>query len=123
MDPTKACFSVAHCLESIRIFATSSVRTFVGKMTFQEILDNRSAISAKVQEDLTEDLQNWGFTIRTFEIKELRPKSKSVENALKKQINAEVSSKEKTIQADSYYLSTKNKTDSEYFELQKSAEA
>lgn len=82
--------------------ASSSARTCVGKMTLQEILDNRSMISAKVQEDLVEDLKTWGFTINMFEIKDLKPHSKKVNEALMKQINAEVASKEKHIQADSY---------------------
>jgi len=75
--------------------------TCVGKMTLQEILDNRSLISAKVQEDLQEDLKGWGFIIRSFEIKDIQPKNKKVRDALKSQINAEVSSKEKHINADS----------------------
>lgn len=102
VDPIKACFSVAHCFESIRVYASSSARTCVGKMTLQEILDNRSMVSAKVQEDLMEDLKTWGFNIRTFEIKDIQPKNKKVRDALKNQINAEVSSKEKHINADSY---------------------
>jgi regulator of protease activity HflC (stomatin/prohibitin superfamily) len=81
--------------------ASSSARTCVGKMTLQEILDNRSMISAKVQEDLVEDLKTWGFSIRTFEIKEVTAHSRKVQEALKKQINAEVASKEAHIQADS----------------------
>lgn len=113
VDPIKACFSIAHCYEAIRVMASSSARTCVGKMTLQEILDNRSMISAKVQEDLVEDLRGWGFTIRTFEIKDVTAYSKKVQEALKKQINAEVASKEKHIQAESYYLSTMNKTDGE----------
>jgi len=71
-------------------------------MTLQEILDNRSMVSAKVQEDLMEDLKTWGFNIRTFEIKDIQPKNRKVRDALKNQINAEVSSKEKHINADSY---------------------
>jgi len=71
-------------------------------MTLQEILDNRSMVSAKVQEDLMEDLKTWGFNIRTFKIKDIQPKNKKVRDALKNQINAEVSSKEKHINADSY---------------------
>lgn len=59
-------------------------------------------ISAKVQEDLVEDLKGWGFTIRTFEVKDVTAKSRKVQEALKNQINAEVASKEKHIQADSY---------------------
>jgi len=70
-NPEKACFKVAHCLESIRVFAASSARTCIGKMTLQEILDNRSAISGKVQEELLDTLKGWGFTIRTFEIKDI----------------------------------------------------
>jgi len=59
-------------------------------------------VSAKVQEDLMEDLKTWGFNIRTFEIKDIQPKNRKVRDALKNQINAEVSSKEKHINADSY---------------------
>jgi len=81
--------------------ASSSARTCVGKMTLQEILDNRSMVAAKVQEDLVDDLKTWGFSIRTFEINELKPHNKKVNEALNKQINAEVASKEKHIKADS----------------------
>lgn len=101
MDANKACFSVAHCLESIRLFATSSARTVVGKMTLQDILDNRSVISAKVIEDMRDDLKTWGFNIRSFEINEIRPKDAKVRKALNNQINAQQDAKEKQILADS----------------------
>jgi len=101
VDAYKACFTVAHCIESIRVFASSSARTVVGKLTLQEILDNRSFVSAKVMEDMKEELKGWGFAIRSFEIKDIKPMDKRVRKALNNQINAQQNMKEIQINADS----------------------
>lgn len=122
VDPEKAVFNVANCLEAIRTFAQSSVRTAVGKMELQEILDNRSLVSGKVQEDIRDDIAEWGFNITRFEISDLSARDRRVQEALKKQITAEQESKEKKINADSYVLQTKNKTDALYFQLTKDAD-
>jgi len=70
-------------------------------MTLQEILDNRSLVSAKVMEDMKEELKGWGFTIRSFEIKDIKPMDKMVKKALNNQINAQQNMKETQIKADS----------------------
>jgi len=113
-DPEKAVFEVGNCKNAIRTFAMSSVRTACGKMDLQEILDNRSIISSKVEQDMKDDLKDWGFNINKFEINDLNPADSKVMNSLKLQITAEQDSKEKHINADSYFLSTKNKTDADY---------
>jgi len=118
----KAVFAVAHCLEAIRVFASSSVRTACGKMELQEILDNRSLISSKVMEDMKDELMGWGFNINRFEISEMDARDPRVKSALKNQIQAEQESKEKMINADSYFLSTKNKTDANFFQMTKEAD-
>lgn len=122
MDANKACFSVAHCLESIRLFATSSARTVVGKMTLQDILDNRSVISAKVIEDMRDDLKTWGFNIRSFEINEIKPKDSRVRKALNNQINAQQDAKEKQILADSKYETMKIDSEALAFDIKTKAD-
>ena len=122
IDAKKACFSVAHCLESIRIFASSSARTVIGKMTLQEILDNRSMISSMVMEDIKDELRMWGFTIRSFEIKDLKARYSRVRNALNKQINAQQEAIEKQIKADAKFDSLKFKSDAEAFDIEKKAD-
>lgn len=121
-DPEKAVFEVANCIEAIRVFAQSSVRTACGKLDLQEILDNRAMISAKVQEDMKECLVDWGFAINKFEINDLNPRDHKVKVALNNQITAEQTAKEKRINAESYFLSTKNKTDAEFFSMTKEAD-
>eukprot|EP00341_Mesodinium_pulex_P006551 CAMPEP_0116922866 /NCGR_PEP_ID=MMETSP0467-20121206/22520_1 /TAXON_ID=283647 /ORGANISM="Mesodinium pulex, Strain SPMC105" /LENGTH=70 /DNA_ID=CAMNT_0004601285 /DNA_START=391 /DNA_END=603 /DNA_ORIENTATION=+ len=70
-------------------------------MTLQQILDNRSIISAKVIEDIKDVLLTWGFSVSTFEISNIEAADRHVREALKNQINAEQDSKEKHIKADS----------------------
>jgi len=100
-DPEKAVFEVGNCKMAIRTFAMSSVRTACGKMDLQEILDNRSIISSKVEQDMKDDLKDWGFNINKFEISDLNPADRKVMESLKLQITAEQDSKEKHINADS----------------------
>jgi len=104
------------------VFAASSARTVVGKMTLQDILNNRSVVSAKVTEDMKEDLKSWGFTIRSFEIKDIKPSNHRVRSALDNQINAQQNAKEKEINADSELASSKFKSDSEAYKIMKEAE-
>lgn len=101
MDAEKAVFEVANCLNAIRQFASSSVRTSCGKMNLQELLDNRAIVSSKVVQDLSEDLLTWGFTINKFEITEMAPRNRQVKSALNNQITAEQEAKETRIKADS----------------------
>mmetsp|Transcript_84264 Transcript_84264/g.181692 ORF Transcript_84264/g.181692 Transcript_84264/m.181692 type:complete len:94 (+) Transcript_84264:398-679(+) len=91
-------------------------------MELQEILDNRSLISSKVMEDMKDELMGWGFNINRFEISEMDARDPRVKSALKNQIQAEQESKEKMINADSYFLSTKNKTDANFFQMTKEAD-
>lgn len=114
VNAEKAAFNVQNCLSAIRVFAQSSVRTSIGKLELQEILDNRAVINEKVIADLKDEIEYWGFTVNRCEISSIEAKNARVKSSLNDQINAEQLSKEKHIQADSYYLSTKNKTDAEY---------
>jgi len=100
-DAEKAVFEVGNCKNAIRTFAMSSVRTAVGKMDLQEILDNRAIISSKVEQDMKDDLHDWGFNITKFEISDVNPTDTRVSQSLKLQITAEQDSKEKHINADS----------------------
>jgi len=70
-------------------------------MDLQEILDNRSIISSKVEQDMKDDLKEWGFSINKFEVSDLSPTDRKVSDSLKLQITAEQDSKEKHINADS----------------------
>jgi len=92
---------VQNCLNSIRIFAESSVRTAVGKLELQEILDNRQVINTKVLTDLKDEIMHWGFNIGRCELSSVEPVDQRVKKALNDQINAEQVSREKHIQADS----------------------
>jgi len=84
------------------VFAQSSVRTAVGKLELQEILDNRNVINTKVLSDLKDQIEAWGFTITRCEMSSIEARNSRVKNALNDQINAEQISREKHIQADSY---------------------
>lgn len=116
-------YNIQNCLEAIRLFAQSSLRTAVGKMELQEILDNRNLVNQKVISDLKSDLEYWGFAITRCEISNIEAKDSRVKKALNDQINAEQISREKHIQADSYFAATKNKTEGEYFQMMKEADA
>jgi len=70
-------------------------------MDLQEILDNRSIISSKVEVDMKDELKEWGFNINKFEVSDLTPTDRKVSESLKLQITAEQDSKEKHINADS----------------------
>lgn len=79
----------------------------------QEILDNRNVINQKVISDIKEEIDCWGIGVTRCEISSIDPRNRRVKEALNDQINAEQISREKHIQADSYFDSTKNKTDAE----------
>lgn len=91
-------------------------------MTLQEILNNRSIISAKVTEDMKDDLKTWGFSIRSFEIKDIKPSNLRVRTALSNQINAQQSAKEKEINADSDLVTNKIKYEGEAQKIMREAD-
>lgn len=102
VNAEKAAFNVQNCISAIRILSQSSVRTSIGKLELQEILDNRAVINEKVLADLKDEIEYWGFNITRCEISSIEPRNAKVKSSLNDQINAEQLSKEKHIQADSY---------------------
>lgn len=66
---------------------------------------------------MKEDLKSWGFTIRSFEIKDIKAADKRVRAALNDQINAQQNAKEKQINSDSDLASKKFKSDAEKFTM------
>jgi len=101
VNPEWSVYKVQNCLNAIRIFAESSLRTAIGKLDLQEILDNRQLINTKVINDLKEEIVEWGFMINRCELNSVEARDNRVKTALNDQINAEQTSKQKQIQADS----------------------
>lgn len=73
----------------------------MGKLSLQEILNQRSVINEKVISDLKEEIDEWGLVINNCGISNIEPTNKVVKQALNDQINAEQSALQTRINADS----------------------
>ncbi len=57
-------------------------------MDLDEALSNRNMIRAKLEESISDDISDWGITLKTVEIQDINP-SKTMQTAMEEQAAAE----------------------------------
>jgi len=103
-------------------FATSSLRTAIGKMDLNDIFENRTGVTAKVMTDMGETLEEWGGKIARFEITDLLPTDREVRTALHKKATTEREKLEMTTMAEANYNKFTLEADATFYEKKKMAD-
>jgi regulator of protease activity HflC (stomatin/prohibitin superfamily) len=88
VSPEKAVYGVEDFRLAIRNLVQTSLRSIIGEMALDDALSSRDEIKAKLKLSISEDIADWGITLKTVEIQDINP-SATMQTAMEEQAAAE----------------------------------
>ena len=88
VSPEKALYGVEDYELAIRTLVQTSLRSIVGEMALDDALSSRDQIKAKLKSSISDDIADWGITLKTVEIQDINP-SGTMQQAMEEQAAAE----------------------------------
>ena len=88
ISPEKAVYGVEDYELAIRTLVQTSLRSIVGEMALDDALSSRDQIKAKLKSSISDDIADWGITLKTVEIQDINP-SGTMQQAMEEQAAAE----------------------------------
>jgi len=88
ISPEKAVYGVEDFTLAIRTLVQTSLRAIVGEMDLDDALSSRDQIKAKLKIAISDDIADWGITLKTVEIQDINP-SATMQKAMEEQAAAE----------------------------------
>jgi regulator of protease activity HflC (stomatin/prohibitin superfamily) len=88
VSPEKAVYGVENYIQAIQNLVQTSLRSIVGEMDLDDALSSRDAIKAKLKTAISDDIADWGITLKTVEIQDIKP-SGTMQKAMEEQAAAE----------------------------------
>jgi regulator of protease activity HflC (stomatin/prohibitin superfamily) len=88
VSPEKAVYGVEDFTLAIRNLVQTSLRSIVGEMDLDDALSSRDQIKAKLKAAISDDISDWGITLKTVEIQDINP-SQTMQKAMEEQAAAE----------------------------------
>ena len=87
-SPEKAVYGVEDYRVAIMNLVQTSLRSIIGDMKLDDALSSRDMIKASLKEAISDDISDWGITLKTVEIQDITP-STTMQNAMEEQAAAE----------------------------------
>jgi len=88
VSPEKAVYGIEDYTLAIQTLVQTSLRSIVGEMTLDDALSSREHIKAKLKASISDDIADWGITLKTVEIQDVNP-STTMQTAMEEQAAAE----------------------------------
>ncbi len=88
VSPEKAVYGVEDYELAIRTLVQTSLRSIVGEMKLDDALSSRDQIKARLKTSISDDIADWGITLKTVEIQDINP-SGTMQKAMEEQAAAE----------------------------------
>jgi regulator of protease activity HflC (stomatin/prohibitin superfamily) len=88
MNPEKAVYGVENYHVAIQNLVQTSLRSIIGEMALDSALSSRDSIKSKLKEAISDDISDWGITLKTVEIQDIKP-SQTMQKAMEEQAAAE----------------------------------
>ncbi|GAB4354951.1 MAG: SPFH domain-containing protein [Immundisolibacter sp.] len=88
VSPEKAVYGVENYIVAIQNLVQTSLRSIVGEMDLDDALSSREQIKAKLKASISDDIADWGITLKTVEIQDIKP-SPTMQHAMEEQAAAE----------------------------------
>ena len=85
LAPEKAVYGVEDYEIAIRNLVQTSLRAIVGEMALDDALSSRDQIKAKLKTGISDDIADWGITLKTVEIQDIKP-SETMQRAMEEQV-------------------------------------
>jgi regulator of protease activity HflC (stomatin/prohibitin superfamily) len=99
ISPEKAVYGVDNYTIAIRTLVQTSLRSIVGEMSLDNALSSRDAIKAKLKAAISDDIAEWGITLKTVEVQDIKPSS-TMQAAMEEQAAAERARRATVTRAD-----------------------
>ncbi len=88
ISPEKALYGVEDYELAIRTLVQTSLRSIVGEMSLDDALSSREKIKANLKQTISDDIAEWGITLKSVEIQDIQP-SVTMQVAMEEQAAAE----------------------------------
>lgn len=88
VSPEKAVYGVEDYTIAIQNLVQTALRAIVGEMALDAALSSRDQIKAKLKMGISDDIADWGITLKTVEIQDINP-SPTMQSAMEEQAAAE----------------------------------
>ncbi len=88
ISPEKSVYGVEDYRIAIQNLVQTSLRSIVGEMDLDDALSSRDQIKSKLKEAISDDIADWGITLKTVEIQDINP-SDTMQKAMEEQAAAE----------------------------------
>ena len=88
VSPEKAVYGVIDYIIAIQTLVQTSLRSIIGEMALDDALSSRDQIKAKLKAAISDDIADWGITMKTVEIQDINP-SPTMQKAMEEQAAAE----------------------------------
>ena len=75
VSPERAVYGVENFGIAIEKLIQTSLRSVIGEMTLDEALSSRDHIKQKLKDSISDDIADWGITLKTVEIQDINPSS------------------------------------------------
>lgn len=86
--PVKAVYGIEDYTWAIQNLVQTSLRSIVGEMNLDDALSSRDHIKAQLKNAISDDISDWGITLKTVEIQDIKP-SITMQSAMEAQAAAE----------------------------------
>ena len=86
--PDKAVYGIEDYEYAIRNLVQTSLRSIIGEMDLDSALSSRDEIKTKLKHAISEDIADWGITLKTVEIQDINP-SQTMQASMEEQAAAE----------------------------------
>ena len=73
ISPEKSVYGVEDYRVAIQTLVQTSLRSIIGEMALDDALSSRDQIKAKLKESISDDIADWGITLKTVEIQDINP--------------------------------------------------
>ena len=99
ISPEKAVYGVDNYTIAIRTLVQTSLRSIVGELALDQALSSRDMIKAKLKAAISDDIAEWGITLKTVEVQDIKP-SATMQAAMEEQAAAERARRATVTRAD-----------------------
>ena len=73
VSPEKAVYGVENFIIAIQTLVQTSLRSIIGEMDLDDALSSRDMIKSKLKTAISDDISDWGITLKTVEIQDINP--------------------------------------------------
>jgi regulator of protease activity HflC (stomatin/prohibitin superfamily) len=99
VSPEKAVYGVENYIIAIQTLVQTSLRSILGEMSLDDALSSRDHIKTKLKAAISDDIADWGITLKTVEIQDINP-SGTMQSAMEEQAAAERARRATVTRAD-----------------------